>query len=77
MDFRKFSDWAELLATAGVVIGLVILIQEVRVNTKAIERQAGVDRATFLSDPFFSLLKYAQLRKKSEWLMGVVWSSRR
>ena len=53
MESRRLSDWAQVFGSIAVVISVVFLLQEVRGNTLAVERQAAVDRAAALSDPFF------------------------
>ena len=53
MHTRRLSDWAQVLGSVAVVVSLLLLLQEVRGNTRAVERQAAVDRASALSDPFF------------------------
>lgn len=53
MNIKALSDWVDAVATVGVVIGLVLLILEIRVNTDAIEQQAAVDRAVVVSEPFY------------------------
>ena len=53
MNIKGLSDWVDAVATVGVVIGLVLLILEIRVNTDAIEHQAAVDRAIVVSEPFY------------------------
>ena len=54
MKLQQWAYWAEIAASLGVVVTLVLLIQEVRGNTKALERQATLDRATSITFPFFA-----------------------
>lgn len=63
MEAKKLINWAEILATIAVFAGLLLLVQEIRVNTQAVQRQATVDRAAVLSEPFF---QSAELRAASE-----------
>ena len=52
MKVERWAHWAEIIASLAVVVSLVILVQEVRRNTAAIERQAVLDRATAVNGPF-------------------------
>jgi len=40
MRLQQWANWAEIIASFAVVVTLLILIQEVRGNTLALERQA-------------------------------------
>ena len=53
MNIKVLSDWVDAIATVAVVIGLALLILEIQVNTEAIERQAAVERASALTEPFY------------------------
>ncbi len=53
MKLQQWANWAEIAASVGVVVTLVFLLQEVRGNTLAIERQASLDRAASWTAPFF------------------------
>jgi hypothetical protein len=68
MKIRNFSSWIDTIASIAVVIGLVLLILEIRVNTQAIERQAAVDRAAALTEPFY---QSETLRSASEKVRAV------
>jgi len=46
------------------VVTLVVLIQEVRYNTLALERQADLDRASALAEPFFEAPELASVLAK-------------
>jgi hypothetical protein len=50
---QLWVNWAEITASLAVVVTVVLLVQEFRGNTEAIERQAALDRATTISSPFF------------------------
>ncbi len=54
MKLEQWVNWAEITASLAVVVTVVLLIQEVRGNTEAIERQATLDRATAFNSPFFT-----------------------
>ena len=53
MKLQQWAHWAEIGASVGVIIALLLLLQEVRGNTLAIERQASLDRAAIWTAPFF------------------------
>ena len=54
MSDRKWVHWAEILAAISVVVSLVLLVIEVRGNTRALERQILLDRSANVSAPFTS-----------------------
>lgn len=53
MKLERWAHWAEIGASLAVVVSLVFLIQEVRYNTKILERQAVLDRTEAFNTPFF------------------------
>jgi hypothetical protein len=53
MSKRTLVDWLEISTSLAVLIGLVLVIMEIRVNTNAVNRQAAVDRSVALTEPFF------------------------
>lgn len=53
MSEKRRTDWAQIIGTIAVVIGLVLVWEELRLNRQAIERQATMERYTALSAPFF------------------------
>jgi hypothetical protein len=53
MDSKKIKDWLEIVATLSVFAGLLLLVQEIRINTRAVALQAQVDRSAVLAEPFF------------------------
>jgi hypothetical protein len=53
VKLQQWVNWAEIIASLAIVATVVLLIQEVRGNTEAIERQAALDRATAINSPFF------------------------
>ena len=53
MEWKRIAAGMEMITGLAVVASLAILIQEVRLNTRAVERQAAVDRAASMSTPFF------------------------
>jgi len=54
VKLERWVNWAEITASLAVVVTVVLLIQEVRGNTEAIERKATLDRATAFNSPFFT-----------------------
>lgn len=53
MESRKVRDWVEILATLSVFAGLLLLVQEIRLNTRALAMQAQIDRSAVLVEPFY------------------------
>ena len=64
MKLEQWAHWAEIIASIGVVVTLVVLVQEVRYNTLALERQADLDRAAALAEPFFEAPELASVLAK-------------
>jgi hypothetical protein len=52
MKMQKWVDLAEITASVGVIITLIILILDVRENTRALERQVHVERVSRLVAPY-------------------------
>lgn len=63
MDSKRVTDWLEIVAAVSVFAGLLLLVQEIRVNTQAVSHQAAVARVAVLTEPFFGS---AELRSASE-----------
>jgi len=53
MNTNKIADWAEILASLAVVVSLLFLLQEVRTNTRTVERESALVQAAALAQPFF------------------------
>jgi hypothetical protein len=49
---ETWAHWAEIIASFAVVVTLVFLVAELRTTSKALERQAAVDRAEVLARVF-------------------------
>ena len=64
MKLQEWANWSEIVASIAVIVTLVFLAQEVRNNTLALERQADLDRASALSDPFFEAPELAGVLAK-------------
>ena len=54
MKEHRWRSWIELVAAVSVVITLVLLVIEVRANTKALERQVLLDRTASITAPYTS-----------------------
>ena len=68
MDSRKIRDWLEVIATISVFAGLLLLVQEIRINTRAVALQAQVNRSAVLAEPFF---QSQQLRAASQKISNI------
>jgi hypothetical protein len=68
---RRWRRWAELVAAISVVVSLVVLIVEVRANTKAVERQVLLDRTASVTGPFTStpdlLAAFEKVKRVDGW----------
>jgi hypothetical protein len=64
MKLQQWAHWAEITASFAVVVTLILLIQEVQGNTRAIERQAALDRASALNSPFLDNAQLASVLAK-------------
>ena len=54
MRLERTAHWAEILANFGVIVTLVLLMLQVRDNTRALEGQAILQRGAAFTDPFLS-----------------------
>ena len=52
MNTKTFTDWAEIIAAIAVVVGLGLLILEIRLNTRAVEHQSEVEQIAVVTEPF-------------------------
>jgi hypothetical protein len=68
MDAKRVTDWLDLLAAVSVLAGVLLLVQEIRLNTQAVSHQAAVARTAVLSEPFF---ESAELRAAHEKIRAV------
>src|SRR6056297_2430876 len=53
MEKRRLVEWLEVTTGLAVLVGLGLVVTEIRVNTAAVNRQAAVERASALTEPFF------------------------
>lgn len=54
MKLERVAHWAEILANFGVIVTLVLLMLQVRDNTRALHGQAILQRGAAFTDPFLS-----------------------
>ena len=52
MAEKGWQRWIEPVVAVSVVISLIVLIAEVRTNTRALDRQSRMDQLTILTQPF-------------------------
>lgn len=52
MAQRRLVDWLEVATGVAVLLGLLLVVLEIRVNTHAVNRQAAVERVSSLTEPF-------------------------
>ena len=53
MKTEKLAHWAEIISGLVVIVTLIFLIQEIKDNTRAVQRQTDLDRAAAFTTPFF------------------------
>jgi len=59
-----WKGWIELIAAVSVVISLIVLITEVRTNTRAIDRQSRMDQLNILTQPFLDDVDLGDVLRK-------------
>ena len=64
MKLEQWAHWAEIVSSVAVVATLVFLVQEVRGNTQALERQITLDRVATVNGPFFEAPELAAVMVK-------------
>ena len=52
MKLENISRWAEIVANLGVIITLLILVAEVRDNTRSLQRESFLSRSSAINAPF-------------------------
>ena len=72
MRLEKWAHWAEVVSSVAVVATLLFLIQEVRGNTRALERQITLDRVSTVNNPFFSAPELASVLVKIKAVNGTL-----
>lgn len=70
MRLQEWAQGAEIVASIGVVVTLVILVQEIQWNTRALERQSDLDRAEALTTPYFEAPELAAVLAKIKTVDG-------
>ena len=61
MKLERWAHWAEIVSSFAMVATLIFLIQEVRGNTQALDRQITLDRVSAVNAPFFSAPELASV----------------
>jgi hypothetical protein len=61
MRLQPWTQLAEIVASAAVVITLLFLIMEVRGNTRAVERQIGLDGVARVTAPLINFADFAEI----------------
>lgn len=70
MESKKIRDWLEIVATLSVLAGLLLVAQEIRVNTRANALQTAVDTSAALTEPFFQSKELKSASEKIHRLDG-------
>ncbi|HSM08765.1 MAG TPA: hypothetical protein VLA33_07075 [Gemmatimonadota bacterium] len=52
MKTESWARWSEIIASVAVIVTLAFLVVELRTTRQVLERQATLDRAAVLLDPF-------------------------
>jgi hypothetical protein len=71
MNTREWAARAEIVASIAVVVSLVFLVQEVRDNTRALERQTYLDQQSRLVSPYMDSAEFRSLYAKIKTVDGV------
>ena len=53
MESKSVRDWLDIGATLAVFVGLLLVVQEIRINTRAVALQTAIGHTTALTEPFF------------------------
>lgn len=64
MKNEQWAQWLEVVASAGIIVTLIILVLEVRTNTAALQRQAELDQSSAYNAPFLDDSGLAQVLVK-------------
>ena len=54
MNLQEVSELAQVIGNVAVIVTLVVLIVQIRANTRAVDRQKRVDRGRALRDAYFA-----------------------
>lgn len=60
----RLQGWMELAVGVSVVISLVVLIVEVRTNTRALERQSRMDYISAITEPYLDDVRLGDVLAK-------------
>ena len=69
--FQKFAVTAEIVTSLAVIISLIILIQEVRLNTSVQQRQVQLERSLNYTDKFLDPSATAEIWAKVKAIDGL------
>jgi len=72
MTLEKWAHWAEIVSSIAVVATLLFLVQEIRGNTQALERQITMDRVSAVNTPFFTAPELASVIVKIKAVDGAL-----
>jgi hypothetical protein len=71
MNLQSWAHWSEITASYAVVETLIFLLVEVGNNTRAIERQANLDRSASISASFLTSPDLARILAKVKAVDGL------
>jgi hypothetical protein len=71
MNLQSWAHWSEITASFAVVVTLIFLLVEVGNNTRAIERQANMDRSASISASFLTTPDLAAILAKVKAVDGL------
>ncbi len=71
MDTKKLTDWLEIIAAFSVVVGIILLIQEIRLNTRAVAYESTLNRFDVVTAPFFQSAELLTADEKIRMIDGV------
>lgn len=64
MKTESWARWSEIIASVAVIVTLGFLVLELRTTRQVLERQATLDRASVLLDPFVENPHLAEILAK-------------
>ena len=64
MKLGRWTQWAEVIETAVILVSAVLLIAEVRSNTQALEHQAYMDRSASFAQPYLEVEGFTDIYAK-------------
>jgi hypothetical protein len=70
MSRVRTTDWSQIIGTIAVVLGLLLVWEELRTTRQAMERQAVAERYAALAEPFFESTEILSASAKVEAVDG-------